>query len=224
LLRPRLLQYGIALDHLVRSQRVFEYSLEHVDHHAEAVLEVGGVPRLLIEQVFDHLFHYLIVAGAVDGGDVEELGDVKELILVNDASVEIHAEVLALRLHVLRQSVKYFEHQLQLLADERLQLPLYLFAAAAELAAVQVERLVQINLQLVYIVVFSDVLQERVEEVNELRYFGHEEPEADEWLLGQVLHLLRNLPKMKEQFLLREQIVARLCQLVLLHGHDIAIH
>lgn len=67
-----------------------------------------------------------------------------------------------------------------MLADERLQLPLDLFAAAAELAAVQIERLVQINLQFVNIIVFSDVLQERVEKANELWDFGQVEPEADE--------------------------------------------
>ena len=181
------MQNGVSFNHLVSAEGVLEYALEHVDHHTEAVLEVDSVPGLLLEQVFDKLLHDFVVASAVNGRDVQELSNVKQLVIVHNTSIEIHAEVLMLRLHVLRQAIKHFEDQLELLADERLKLSLHILSATAELTTVEIERLIEVNLQLIQVIILPDILQKRIKKVYELWNLRHEEPKANERQLRQKL-------------------------------------
>lgn len=109
-----LLEEVLTLHHLISSQRIFEYPLESVDHHTKAVFEIERVPWLLLKQILDHPRDTRTVARSIYRRNVQQLGHVEQLVIVEQAFVKLGSEVFRVRLHVLTQSVEYLEYKLQL--------------------------------------------------------------------------------------------------------------
>ena len=156
LLRPRDLHDLVALDHLVRFQSVVETALEDCEHHVEGLLEILRVSGVTVEHVLQQHLNRFVVALPVDRRDIQQLCHIEDVVLREQASVELDGEILRVGFHALRQPVEYFERGPQSLVHLFFETALGFRARSAQFAVVQA--LVQIDLYLFEVVVFSHVL------------------------------------------------------------------
>jgi hypothetical protein len=156
LFRFRLLQDRVAGDHLITSQRIFERSLENIEHHVKRILEITLVFRLALEHILYEGLDLRAVALAEDCCNIQQLGYVKYLMLVYQSFIEINRKILSLRAHILRQSIENLKHNFQTFIYLFFQCVLDLVARLRNLAVIQ--RLVEIDIDLFKIIVFSHLL------------------------------------------------------------------